>query len=135
MSSKSQNEQARKLVGEAMASTAEARVRDHAEDAAQAEASWKNRALNAEDAIKNAHQEIITQRGQIGQLLGRVRDLEHDLLGDAVQRVMTENTILKQKIRQLTTENRTLDERLKAARSNARFADKRIAELEAQLLS
>ncbi|MFF3123801.1 hypothetical protein ACFVRD_15925 [Streptomyces sp. NPDC057908] len=53
---------------------------------------------------------------------------------EAIQRITTENTTLKQRVRQLTADNRTLDERLKAARSNIRFQDRRVADLEAQLL-
>ena len=97
------------------------------------EATWRERALNAEDALKAAHAEILAQRNRIGELLGRIRDLEAEWTQDDVQRITTENTTLKQRVRQLTTDNRTLDERLKAARSNLRFQDRRIADLEAQL--
>ena len=97
------------------------------------EATWRERALNAEDALKAAHAEIGTQRSHIGQLLGRIRDLEAEWTQDAIQQITTENTTLKQRVRQLSTDNRTLDERLKAARSNLRFQDRRIADLEAQL--
>jgi chromosome segregation ATPase len=95
--------------------------------------TWRERALNAEDALKNAHAEILTQRTRIGELLGRIRDLEAEWTQDDVQRITTENTTLKQRVRQLTADNRTLDERLKAARSNLRFQDRRMADLEAQL--
>ena len=97
------------------------------------EATWRERALNAEDALKAAHAEILAQRTRIGELLGRIRDLEAEWTQDDVQRITTENTTLKQRVRQLTTDNRTLDERLKAARSNLRFQDRRIADLEARL--
>ena len=97
------------------------------------EATWRERALNAEDALKAAHAEILTQRTRIGELLGQIRDLEAEWTEEAIQRITTENTTLKQRVRQLTTDNRTLDERLKAARSNLRFQDRRIADLEAQL--
>ncbi len=97
------------------------------------EATWRERALNAEDALKAAHAEIVAQRNRIGELLGRIRDLEAEWTQDAVERITTENTTLKQRVRQLTTDNRTLDERLKAARSNLRFQDRRIADLEARV--
>ena len=71
------------------------------------------------------HAEILTQRTRIGELLGQVRDLEAEWTEEAIQRITTENTTLKQRVRQLTTDNRTLDERLKAARSNLRFQDRR----------
>ncbi|MCX5008581.1 hypothetical protein OHB05_39205 [Streptomyces sp. NBC_00638] len=90
--------------------------------------------MNAEDALRAAHTEIATQRTRIGELLGQVRDLEAEWTQEAVQRITTENTTLKQRVRQLTTENRTLEERLKAARSNLRFQDRCVADLEAQLL-
>ncbi|MGP4102076.1 hypothetical protein [Nonomuraea sp. KM90] len=101
--------------------------------AAKQEATWRERALNAEDALKAAHAKIVQQRGRIGELLGRIRDLEAEWTQDAIRRITTENTTLKQRVRQLTTDNRTLDERLKAARANLRFQDRRLADLEAQL--
>lgn len=97
------------------------------------EATWRERALNAEDALKTAHAEILAQRTRIGELLGQVRDQEAEWTEEAVQRMATENTTLKQRVRLLTADNRTLDERLKAARSNLRFQDRRIADLEAQV--
>ncbi|WP_232246408.1 hypothetical protein [Kitasatospora mediocidica] len=77
--------------------------------------------------------EILTQRTRIGKLLRRVRDLEAEWTQEAIQRITTENTTLKQRVRQLTADNRSFDERLKAARSNLRFQDRRVADLEAQI--
>jgi len=65
--------------------------------------------------------------------MGQIRDLEAEWTQEAIQRITTENTTLKQRVRQLTQDNRALEERLKAARSNLRFQDRRIADLEAQL--
>lgn len=59
--------------------------------------------------------------------------MEAEWTDEAIQRITTENTTLKQRVRQLTADNRTLDERLKAARSNLRFQDRRIADLETRL--
>ena len=97
------------------------------------ELTWRERALNAEDALKAAHAEILAQRTRIGELLGRIRDLDAEWTRDAVHRITAESATLKQRVRQLSTENRTLDERLKAARSNLRFQDRRIADLEVRL--
>jgi chromosome segregation ATPase len=97
------------------------------------EATWRERALNAEDALKAAHHEITVQRTRIGELLGQVRDQQSEWTQEAVQRITTENTTLKQRVRTLTAGNCTLEEKLKAARENLRFHDKRIADLEAQL--
>jgi chromosome segregation ATPase len=97
------------------------------------EPDWRERALNAEDALKTAHGEIRTQRTRIGELLGQIRDIQTEWTPDAIQRITTENTTLKQRLRQATADNRALEERLQAARSNLRFQDRRLADLEARL--
>ena len=127
------NPDARTAVATALAEAGERRVQMAAAQDDEREATWRERALNAEDAIKAAHAEILAQRTRIGELLGQVRDLESEWTQEAIARITTENTTLKQRVRQLTADNRTLDERLKAARDNLRFHDKRIADLEAQL--
>lgn len=127
------NPDARALVADAIAAAGEqrARILDAQDD--DREATWRERALNAEDALKAAHREITAQRTRIGDLLGQVRDAQSEWTEDTIQRITTENTTLKQRVRTLTAGNRTLEERLKAARENLRFHDKRIADLEAQL--
>jgi chromosome segregation ATPase len=130
-----QNTEARALVAAATgehAKNADAR----ASAPARAEtAPWRERALNAESELKRAHGEIAAQRSRIGELLGRIRDLEHDLPEDGIQRTITENHALRAQVRLLTQENRRLEERLAGARDNNRFLDKRIADLEAELAS
>lgn len=130
-----QNPDARALVAQAATQVTGQRVHQQAVQADQQEASWRERALNAEDALKTAHAEIRTQRTRIGELMGQIRDLEAEWTQEAIQRITTENTTLKQRVRQLTQDNRTLEERLRAARSNLRFQDRRLADLEAQLAS
>jgi hypothetical protein len=90
--------------------------------------------LNAESELSRAHGEITARCGWIGELLGRIRDLEHDLPEDGVARTITENRALRAQVRQLTQDNRRLEERLAGARDTNRFFDKRIAELEAELV-
>lgn len=104
------------------------------ETADAVEASWRERALNAEDALRQSVAEIQAQRRHIGELMGRIRDLELDLPADAVQRLTTENTTLKQQLRTLTADHHTLTNRLTAARDNNRSLDRKVAELEALLL-
>lgn len=127
------NPTARAAVAAALAATGDRRQRALVDQDDEREATWRQRALNAEDALKAANTEILTQRTRIGELLGQIRDLEAEWTEEAIQRVTSENTSLKQRVRQLTTDHRTLDERLKAARSNLRFQDRRIADLEAQI--
>ncbi|WP_326608844.1 DUF6262 family protein [Streptomyces scopuliridis] len=127
------NAEARSAVAAAMTQAGEHQSRTLAEQDDEREATWRERALNAEDALKAAAAEILAQRTRIGELLGQIRDLEAEWTEGAIQRITSENTTLKQRVRQLTTDNRTLDERLKAARSNLRFQDRRMADLEAQI--
>jgi hypothetical protein len=128
-----ENAEARAAIATAMTEAGDRRSRTLTEQDEEREATWRERALNAEDALKAAHAEILTQRARIGGLLGQIRDLQSEWTEEAIQRITTENTTLKQRVRQLTTDNRTLDERLKAARSNLRFQDRRVADLEAQI--
>ena len=128
-----ENAEARALIGEAIGTAASQQAQARAGADARNEASWRERALNAEATLTTAHAEIGAQRDRIAVLMGQIRDLEHEWSQETAQRITTENTTLKQRVRQLTTENRTLAERLRAARSDNRFADRRIAQLEAQL--
>ncbi|MEV0743251.1 DUF6262 family protein [Streptomyces sp. NPDC050549] len=127
------NVEARTAVAAAMAQAGEHQSRTLAEQDAEHEATWHERALNTEDALKATHAEILAQRTRIGELLGRIRNLGAEWTEEAMQRSTTENAALKQRVRQLTADNRPLDERLKAARSNLRFQDRRIADFEARL--
>ncbi|MCX5077725.1 DUF6262 family protein [Streptomyces sp. NBC_00424] len=129
-----QNATARQLVAEAVAQAEGRQDRSRQEAAEAVEASWRERALNAEDALRQAVAEIQAQRRHIGELMGRIRDLELDLPADAVQRLTTENTTLKQQLRTLTAEHHTLTNRLTAARDNNRSQDRKISELQALLL-
>ena len=127
------NPRARVLLSSARAAAARRDTGRSAAAAGQAEASWRERALNAEDALSHAHTEILTQRRLIGELAGTIRDLETPLSTGSAQRITAENTTLHHRIRQLTDEHRTLRERLDAARSASRFLDRRVADLEAQI--
>jgi small-conductance mechanosensitive channel len=100
--------EARAAVATAMAEAGERRAQLLADQDEEREASWRERALNAEDALKAAHTEILAQRTRISELLGQVRDLEAEWTQEAIQRITTENTTLKQRVRQLTTDKRTL---------------------------
>ena len=126
------NPDARAAVAAPIAQAGEQRTRilDAQDD--EREATWRERALNAEGALKAAHAEILARRTRIGELLGQVRDLQSEWTQEAIQRITTENTTLKQRVRTLTADNRVLEEKLKAARESLRFHDKRIADLEAQ---
>lgn len=131
-----QNPEARHLVDEATSASTAQRDSDRQARRHRDEhnAAWRERALNAEDALAATHREIVQQRQRIADLMGQLRDLEQTWSHDGPQRLVTENTTLKHRIRQLTEDNQTLTDKLAAARSNARFLDRRIADLELQLL-
>ena len=78
------NPDARAAVADAIAAAGEQRTRilDAQDD--EREATWRERALNAEDALKAAHREISTQRTRIGELLGQVRDLQSEWTEEAI---------------------------------------------------
>ncbi|MEE1943098.1 DUF6262 family protein [Streptomyces sp. TRM 70361] len=126
--------QARTLVEEATRRAAGRRIQDRQDELAEREASWRERALNTEDALKATQDEVLNQRAQIAELLGQIRDLRTEWTEDDIVRITTENSMLKKRVRELEQENRRATDRLAAARDNVRFADKRIADLEAPLL-
>ena len=112
------NPDARAAVAAAIAQAGEQRSRILGAQDDEREATWRERALNAEGALKADHAEILAQRTRIGELLGQVRDLQSEWTEEAIERITTENTTLKQRVRTLTAGNRTLEEKLKAAREN-----------------
>lgn len=131
-----QNQEARALIEQAAHSTRSrpgASVNGHS----RTQPGWKERALNAEEALAQTQtqREIRAQRSRIAELLGKIRDLEHNLPEGSLQRIVTENTTLKQQVRQLTQDRQHVQERLASARQNNRFLDRRTADLEAQLAS
>ena len=129
-----QNPDARALVAEAVARADGRRVQQRQQAADEVNATWRERALNAEDGLKQAVAEIQAQRKRIGELLGQIRDLELDLPADAVQRLATENTTLKQENQALTAENKRLTDRLAASHDNYRSQEREIANLQGLLL-
>ncbi|WP_221762362.1 DUF6262 family protein [Nonomuraea sp. WAC 01424] len=86
------NSQARAAVAEAQIDTRTRLAQERDDQDAAQEATWRERALNAEDALKAAHAEIVQQRSRIGELMGQVRDLEAEWTQEAIQRITTENT-------------------------------------------
>jgi hypothetical protein len=90
-----QNAAAKDLVTTAIAASGDQRRKAHAARDAQVEASWQQRALNAEDALKAAYAEIDVQRERLGILLGQIRDLQAEYADGTAQRMAVENTALK----------------------------------------
>ncbi|MDV9187629.1 DUF6262 family protein [Streptomyces sp. SR27] len=129
-----ENPDARGLVQAAVTDSKSRHDRVARDEHERIEASWRERALNAEEQLTHAQNEILVQRRRTGELMGQLRDFDQMVPGESVQHLTSENTTLKRRVHQLTQEHRALQERLEGARSNLRFADKRIADLEAQIL-
>ncbi|MFI2437375.1 DUF6262 family protein [Streptomyces sp. NPDC018693] len=129
-----ENQEARALVQGVIADASRRRDGDTKQQHDRIEASWRERALNAEEALTRTQQAVFAQRQQIGELMGQLRDTEQAVPGGSVQAVLAENVTLKRRLDQMTREHRSLQERLEGSRSNLRFAEKRIADLEDQLL-
>ncbi|MER5214879.1 DUF6262 family protein [Streptomyces sp. NPDC002838] len=127
-----ENPQARPMVQDAVAATRSRRTRRVADEHDRVEATWRERALNAEEGLTQAHNEIRAQRNRIGELMGQLRDTE--TAGSSEPTTAAENASLKRRVRQLTQEHRELQERLEGCRANLRFAENRLSELEAQLV-
>lgn len=127
------NPQARAAVAAALAADSERHGQLNLAQSSTQQAVWRERALNAEDALTTAHTEIVRQRTRIGELLGQIRDLQAEWDDETLARIIAENTRLKQLVQQVTADNRTLEERLTAARSTLRFQDRRIADLETRI--
>jgi chromosome segregation ATPase len=129
-----ENTAARALVRAATANAVDRLDRNAQDQHDSIEATWRERALNAEAELTRTQKEVLTQRERIAELMGQIRDFNQMVPGESVQRLVTENTSLKNTARQLADEHRQLQERLEGARSNIRFLQKRIADLEAQFL-
>ncbi|MEU0103314.1 hypothetical protein [Streptomyces sp. NPDC006267] len=129
-----ENPDARALVQQAVSDSKSQHDRRTGDKHEQIEASWRERALNAEAELTRTQNEILVQRQRIGELMGQLRDIDQMVPGESLQHLTTENTTLKRRLQQVTQEHRKLRERLEGARTNLRFSDKRIADLEVQLL-
>ncbi|MBT2505883.1 hypothetical protein J7I98_08210 [Streptomyces sp. ISL-98] len=129
-----ENPDARALVQAAAADAQQQRNQGAQQEHEHIEASWRERALNAEETLTRTQQTVFTQRKRIGELMGQLRDIEQTAPSDSAPALRTENASLRRRLDQVTQEHSSLQERLEGARSNLRFAERRIADLEAQLL-
>ncbi|MEW2260774.1 hypothetical protein [Streptomyces sp. NPDC047869] len=103
--------EARALVQQAVADSKSRHDRQTGEKHDRIEASWRERALNAESELTRTQEEVFAQRQRIGELMGQIRGFEQAAPGEAVQALTTENT-LKRRSQQLAREHRSLQERL-----------------------
>lgn len=97
---------------------------------AQQEASWHDRALNAEERLRIQGRELITQRQLVADLLGQLREPDGTWLEDDRNRLRADNERLRTERNQLQRGHDDLQRKLLAARANvARLTEHRVHEL------
>ena len=125
-----ENEAANRMIAAAQART-DARAQDRIETrTVQQEASWRERALNAEDEVRNLRRELATQRQVVGDLLGQLREPDGTWIEQDRNRLRQENDHLLSERNQHLRERNELQRRLDGARANiSRLNERRVQEL------
>ena len=125
-----ENDQARGLVTAAQARTQARAAGRIPATTAQAEASWRERALNAKQRVRDLQHEITAQRRLAAGFLGQLRQPDGTWLADERTRLQEENEHLLTDRNQLASERNDLHRKLDAARASlARLTEQRAAEL------
>ena len=108
-----------------------ARAGDRADTlTAQQEASWRERALNAEDHNRQLRHELAAERRLIADLLGQLRGPDGTWIEHDRQRLQTENQQLLAERNQLLRERDALQRQRDAARANlARRHEQNVTQL------
>jgi len=125
-----ENVEARQLI-DAAQTRSQVRAEGRAERAtAQQEASWRERALNAEDHILGLRREIATQRRLVSDLTGQLREPDGTWIERDRDRLRETNDVLLSERHQLLRERDELRRQLAGARANvARLNAARVVEL------
>ena len=125
-----ENEAAHAIVTEAQArSQAKADGRTEA-ITAQQEASWRERALNAEDQIRALRRDLYTERRLVADLIGQLREPDGTWIEHDRDRLRAENQQLLAERNQLLRERDALQRKLDSARANiAHIHQRRVTEL------
>ena len=118
------------MITQAQART-QARVADRVETmTAQQEASWRERALNAEDQIRALRRELTTQRRLVADLMGQLRQPDGTWVADDRNRLRDQNEQLLAERDRLAKERNELQRRLDGARANiAHLNNRQVTEL------
>jgi Family of unknown function (DUF6262) len=125
-----ENGQARALLTAAQARTQTQTAGRIPAATAQQEASWRERALNAEQHARDLQRELTAQRRLAAGLLGQLRQPDGTWLADERDRLHAENENLLAERNQLARERGDLQRKLDAARANlARLTERRVTEL------
>lgn len=125
-----ENEEVRQLIDAAQIRS-QARAEGRAGNlTAQQEASWRERALNAEDHIVGLRREVASQRRLVSDLLGQLREPDGTWIERDRDRLRDANEVLLSERHQLVRERDELRRRLDGARANvSRLNARRVVEL------
>ena len=94
---------------------------------AQQEASWRERALNAEDRTRELRGEITTQRRLVSDLTGQLREPDGTWIEHDRNRLRRENEVLLVERNHLVRERAELQRKLDGARANvSRLNEQRV---------
>jgi Family of unknown function (DUF6262) len=97
---------------------------------AQQEASWRERALNAEDRTRELRREIAIQRRLVSDLTGQLREPDGTWIEHDRDRLRRENEALLLERNQLARERAELQRKLDGARANvSRLNEQRVTQL------
>lgn len=109
-----ENTDARALVQTAVTDARQRRDQGAQREHERIEASWRERALNAEETLTRTQETVFTQRKRIGELMGQLRDVEQSAPADSAPALHTENASLKRRLDQMMQEHRSLQSDSKA---------------------
>ena len=97
---------------------------------AQQQASWQERALNAEDQLRAVRRELAEQRQLVGNLIGQLREPDGTWIEDDRNQLRQENEQLRSQRDTQLRERNTLHRPLDGARANvSRLNQQRVSEL------
>lgn len=125
-----ENEQARLLIAAALARTNAREAGRSERMTAHEEASWRERALNAEEGVRELRRAIESERRLVGDLMGQLRQPDGTWIEEDRIRLRDENTRLLSDRQQLVRERNELQRKLDGARANlSRLNEQRVHEL------
>ncbi len=125
-----QNETANSLITSAQSTSQARAIGRGVAVTAQHEASWRERALNAEDGARDLRQELTRQHQLVADLLGQLREPDGTWLEHDRNRLREENERLLTDRNRLLAERNDLDRKLTGARANiSRINRDRVTEL------
>jgi small-conductance mechanosensitive channel len=104
----------------AASTRSKAKARAHRDEAMDAEtAPWRERALNAEDALRLARSQLVEARREVADLLGQLRDPDGTWLREDRERLLRERETLTKERNELRQSLRRAETQRDSARSVA----------------